>query len=89
MRTMTVSTSCPFCGNITNVSVDPKDFSNWKNGTNAQDAFPYLSATERECLISGICGPCWDATFAQDDESDDCDYEIGYDPYMGCFSDDC
>ena len=33
---------------------------------------------------------------AQDDEEyydeeyyDDCDYEIGYDPYLGCFSDDC
>jgi hypothetical protein len=21
--------------------------------------------------------------------SDDCDYEVGYDPYLGCFSDDC
>ena len=20
---------------------------------------------------------------------DNCDYEVGYDPYMGCFSDDC
>lgn len=20
---------------------------------------------------------------------DDCDYEVGYDPYTGCFSDDC
>lgn len=33
---------------------------------------------------------------AQDDEEyydeeyyDDCDYEVGYDPYLGCFSDDC
>lgn len=24
-----------------------------------------------------------------DDDYDDCDYEIGYDPYMGCFTDDC
>ena len=22
-------------------------------------------------------------------ESDNCDYEIGYDPYAGCFTDDC
>lgn len=20
---------------------------------------------------------------------DDCDYEVGYDPYVGCFTDDC
>lgn len=21
--------------------------------------------------------------------TDDCDYEMGFDPYMGCFTDDC
>ena len=24
-----------------------------------------------------------------DDDFEDCDYEIGFDPYMGCFTDDC
>ena len=24
-----------------------------------------------------------------DDWEDDCDYEMGFDPYLGCFSDDC
>ena len=24
-----------------------------------------------------------------EEEYDDCDYETGYDPYMGCFTDDC
>jgi hypothetical protein len=24
-----------------------------------------------------------------DDWRDDCDYEMGFDPYLGCFSDDC
>lgn len=24
-----------------------------------------------------------------DDEFDDCDNDMGYDPYMGCFTDDC
>lgn len=23
------------------------------------------------------------------DDEDDCDYEVGYDPYMGCYSDEC
>ena len=23
------------------------------------------------------------------DDDYDCDYEVGYDPYMGCYSDDC
>ena len=46
-------------------------------------------------------GPCpYNAEFAYtceyfcvepepDDDYDDCDYDIGYDPYMGCFTDDC
>lgn len=24
-----------------------------------------------------------------DEPEDDCDYEVGYDPYCGCFTDDC
>ena len=24
-----------------------------------------------------------------EDWEDDCDYEMGFDPYLGCFSDDC
>lgn len=24
-----------------------------------------------------------------DEEFDDCDYEVGFDPYLGCFTDDC
>lgn len=23
------------------------------------------------------------------EELDDCDYEVGFDPYLGCFTDDC
>lgn len=25
----------------------------------------------------------------EEDYPDDCDYEIGFDPYLGCFTDDC
>lgn len=23
------------------------------------------------------------------DDYDDCDYEVGFDPYLGCYTDDC
>ena len=34
------------------------------------------------CPDDGTPAPC-------EDEDDDCDYEVGYDPYMGCYTDDC
>lgn len=39
-------------------------------------------------LVHAICPVCG---FNEEDETDydDCDYEVGYDPYMGCFTDDC
>jgi hypothetical protein len=36
----------------------------------AQDAFPHLTADERELLISGTCGSCFNAMFPEDDEED-------------------
>ena len=33
-----------------------------------QDAFPNMSAGDREWLISGICGTCFDKLFAEDGE---------------------
>jgi len=33
------------------------------------------------------CDDCYD--YDDDYDYDDCDYEMGYNPYMGCFDDDC
>lgn len=49
--------NCP-CGANHSVKVNEMDYWNWKNGMLAQDAFPYLSATEREQLISHLCPAC-------------------------------
>ena len=35
------------------------------------------------------CGADEPEDFPEEDWEDDCDYEVGYDPYMGCFTDDC
>lgn len=63
-----VECECPFCGRSSIVVVDFDDFQQWCNGKLAQDAFPYLSAKEREKLISGICPSCWNAQFMGYDE---------------------
>lgn len=55
---------CPFCGKVNEIVVDTVGYTMWEFGdATAQEAFPYLSADEREMLISGICPTCWDKTF--------------------------
>lgn len=64
-----VVTVCPFCGHGNEVEVNEDDYLDWSDGVLlAQDAFPYLSADEREMLISGICPTCWDGMFGGADE---------------------
>lgn len=102
---LTILTVCPFCGTENEIKVNMVDYWEWVNeGKLVQNAFPYLSADEREMLISGICPKCWESTFSSSDEEeeeeedyeDDFDYdfrdeylEIGFNPYMGCYDFDC
>lgn len=65
-----VVTACPFCGHANEIEVNEADYLDWDDGKMAQDAFPYLSADEREMLISGICPHCWDEYFGSDEEPD-------------------
>ena len=51
--------TCPFCGGDHSVEVGLIDAINYEMGNGyAQELFPYLSATEREQIISGICPKC-------------------------------
>ena len=54
---------CPFCGEYHKVIVSEADFWKYAEGTSVQVAFPYLTADEREIIISGICKDCWDKIF--------------------------
>lgn len=49
---------CPFCGSVDAVWVNEEDYIEWQSGELVQVAFPYLNATEREMLISGMCPSC-------------------------------
>ena len=70
-----VTRPCPFCGRSHEVEVNDMDYLDWQDGELVQDAFPYLSAGERELLVSGICPTCWDKMFKTND--DDRGYEEG------------
>ena len=71
-----VVTACPFCGHAHEVEVNEMDYLDWQDGELAQNAFPYLSADEREMLISGICPTCWDEMFGSNEEPDPNDHPI-------------
>jgi len=73
---ITLTTYCPFCGETNYVLVREEDYIAWQNGELAQIAFPYLSADEREMLISGICPTCWDEMFGSDEEPDPDEVDI-------------
>ena len=47
--------------------VNLHDMGRWQNGSLIQDAMPYLSADERELLISGTCGTCFDKMFGSEE----------------------
>ena len=73
-----IITRCPFCGHAHEIEVNEMDYWDWEDGMCAQDAFPYLSADEREMLISGICPTCWDKMFARGEDEPPEDYSHLY-----------
>ena len=47
------------------MAVNIDDYTSWENGELIQNAMPYLTADEREVLISGICGPCFGGLYGR------------------------
>jgi hypothetical protein len=58
---------CVFCGGANVVEFNVADYNAWKAGAYIQDALGYLSADDRELLMSGICPTCWNDTFSDDE----------------------
>jgi len=62
---------CVHCGILYTVYVDPVDLAEWTFGGGfIQDLMPYLSDGERELLISGCCGSCFDQIFSLDTDEE-------------------
>ena len=55
----TLWATCNKCKDQVEMAVNEDDYTSWENGELIQNAMPYLTADEREVLISGICGPCF------------------------------
>ena len=66
-----ITVQCYTCNNKFTIEFSEEQWREWKNGELFQNALPNLSPSERELLISRICGECWDILFK--DESDEID----------------
>jgi len=60
---MLIRKKCLSCDVAQVISVDTEGYDAWREGALIQNAFPYLTADEREMLMSGICGKCFDKMF--------------------------
>lgn len=65
--TVTLTKQCISCGEFVCLDVNLADLQDYQNGKLIQNAFPYLTADEREIMISGICGGCFDKVFSEDE----------------------
>lgn len=61
-----MSIKCVMCHTEHVIFVEEQDVHKYQNGAYVQHAFPYLSADDRELIISGICGKCWNKTFPEE-----------------------
>ena len=62
----TLWATCNKCKDQVEMSVNEDDYTSWENGELIQNAMPYLSAAEREVLISGVCGTCFSKMWGEE-----------------------
>ncbi len=63
---------CKHCGIMYTILADREDVKKWLAGEGyIQDLLAYLSAGERELLMSGTCDNCWKNMFGEDFDVDE------------------
>lgn len=69
--TRVIAQKCRVCKEQHSVVVKNKDLKTFEKGkTNIQNCFPYLNADDREILLSGMAGPCYNKFFGYTDEEE-------------------
>ncbi len=64
-KPMTVK--CAMCNVEHVIMVNPEDILAWQCGDYIQDVLAYLTAAERELLISQTCDACWKSIYGEDE----------------------
>lgn len=68
-RTLKLTRACDLCGKDVSMYVQPEAFDEFVSGRGyVQELFPYLTADERELLLNGFCGPCFDSFCPPEDD---------------------
>ena len=67
-REHSITVVCHRCSDAHVMLVNNADVAEWQLGKYIQDAMPYLSADERELLISQTCDKCWKEMFGTCEE---------------------
>ncbi len=62
---------CPFCGKQSILELRADKIRDWQDWQHIQDAFPELTADQRELMLSGTDSDCWDKYMKLDDDEDD------------------
>ncbi len=66
---MIIQATCARCGILHETAVSEDAYMAYARGAMVQEAFPNMSADYRELFfLSGICGPCFDILFPEDDD---------------------
>lgn len=55
--------TCIKCNKKHTLTAKQHQWDSWKAGELVQNAFPNFTSSQRELLISGICGDCFDKMF--------------------------
>ncbi len=64
-RSFVVDVQCLRCRIVHSIILNKEDLVDWTSGDGyIQDVLDYLSPSERELLISNICGSCFDELFS-------------------------
>ena len=64
-KPMTIT--CGMCSAEHVILVNPEDILAWQCGDYIQDVLSYLTAAERELLISQTCDNCWKSMYGEDE----------------------
>lgn len=67
MKNITIANQCPWCGKDYEFKVPYDGYIKWRSGVLIQNAFPTLTPTEREYMLTGYCADCQKKLFGDDE----------------------